>query len=95
MGEKKTSDTGATRVHLYCGAGLPTSDLQLRVTFPFRSARPDMEHTGGDGGTERRTHKHTRKRTHEHARTRSVTLYGSSTPGFVFGFVCIACNVCV
>lgn len=51
IGEKKTSDMGAALVHLYCGAGFPWLDLQLRVTLPFTSGFPVMLHTGGEGGT--------------------------------------------
>lgn len=54
MGEKKTSEEGLARLHLYKGIGFPLLDLQLRVTFPFSTGFPDKVHLGTDGGTERR-----------------------------------------
>lgn len=52
MGEKKTSEGGLLFFHLYTGMGVPELDLQLRVTFPFRTGFPDREHLGTLGGTE-------------------------------------------
>lgn len=54
MGEKKTSEMGLSFLHLYEGMGFPVLDVQLRVTFPFRTGFPDREHLGTAGGTERR-----------------------------------------
>lgn len=54
MGEKKTSLVGLVFLHLYIGMGFPELELQLRVTFPFNTAFPDIEHLGTAGGTETR-----------------------------------------
>lgn len=52
MGEKKTSEVGLVLLQRYVGTGFPALDEQLRVTFPFGTGFPDMEHLGTAGGTE-------------------------------------------
>lgn len=54
MGEKKTSEVGLVFFHLYKGIGFPELDMQIRVTFPFTSGFPVIEHFGTEGGTEGR-----------------------------------------
>ncbi len=52
-GGKKTSELGLVLVHLYSGAGLPSSELQARVMFPLRTGLPLTWQTGTEGGTKR------------------------------------------
>lgn len=58
MGEKKTSEVGLVLLQRYVGTGFPELEEQLRVTFPFSTGFPDMEHLGTAGGTESRASRH-------------------------------------
>lgn len=55
MGGKKISVLGLVFFQWYKGAGFPSLDMQLRVTFPLRVGVPITEQLGGDGGTKTRT----------------------------------------
>lgn len=58
VGEKKTSEVGLVLFQRYVGTGFPELEEQLRVTFPFSTGFPDMEHLGTAGGTGSRTWGH-------------------------------------
>lgn len=64
MGEKKTSEVGLVLLQRYVGTGFPELEEQLRVTFPFSTGFPDMEHLGTAGGTESRASRHLNGKQH-------------------------------